>query len=55
VSLSLAATGLNGYVTHIVIRWVMGGFKESFEDVLNACHLVYTALLQLLQSPRDAS
>lgn len=49
VSLSLMSTGLNGYVTHIVIRWVMGGFKESFEDVLNASLLAYTALLKLLQ------
>lgn len=47
VSLSLVSTGLNGYVTHIVIRWVMGGFKESFEDVLNACQAVYSAFLGL--------
>lgn len=43
--LSLVSTGLNGYVTHIVIRWVMGGFKESFDEVLNACQVVYTAFL----------
>jgi len=49
VQLSLVSTGLNGYVTHIVIRWVMGGFKESFDEVLNACQVVYTAFLSLLQ------
>ncbi len=45
IPLSLVSTGLNGYVTHIVIRWVMGGFKESFDEVLNACQVVYTAFL----------
>lgn len=53
VQLSLVSTGLNGYVTHIVIRWVMGGFKESFEEVLNACQVVYTAFLSLLQPPAN--
>jgi len=53
VQLSLVSTGLNGYVTHIVIRWVMGGFKESFDDVLNACQVVYTAFLKLLQKPNE--
>ena len=53
VPLSLVSTGLNGYVTHIVIRWVMGGFKESFEDVLNACQVVYSAFLQMLQVPKQ--
>ena len=54
VQLSLVSTGLNGYVTHIVIRWVMGGFKESFDEVLNACQVVYTAFLSLLQSPAES-
>ena len=53
VQLSLVSTGLNGYVTHIVIRWVMGGFKESFVDVLNACQVVYSAFLQMLQVPKQ--
>ena len=26
---SLMATGLNGYVTHIIIRWVSEGFKRQ--------------------------
>ena len=25
------ATGLNGYVTHIIIRWVSEGFKQPLE------------------------
>ncbi len=49
VKVSLMSTGLNGYVTHIVIRWVMGGFKESFEEVLCACELAYLAFLNLLR------
>ncbi|MBJ9983910.1 TetR/AcrR family transcriptional regulator [Acinetobacter sp. S40] len=43
---SLIATGLNGYVTQIAIRWVMGGFKQSQEDVLFACRTVFLSLLQ---------
>ena len=54
LSLSLVATGLNGYVTHIVSRWVMGGFKESFEDVLDACQVVYSAFLGLFKPIKPA-
>lgn len=43
---SLIATGLNGYVTQIAIRWVMGGFKQSQEDVLFACRTVFLSLVQ---------
>lgn len=39
--LSLIATGLNGYVTQIAVRWVMGGFKQSLEQVLAACRIVF--------------
>lgn len=39
--LSLIATGLNGYVTQIAIRWVMGGFEQSLEQVLTACRIVF--------------
>ena len=31
--ISLVATGLNGYVTQIAIRWVVSVFKQSFEEV----------------------
>lgn len=47
--MSLISTGLNGYVTHIAIRWVMGGFKEPMEDVLSACEMVYHAFLDTMQ------
>lgn len=43
---SLIATGLNGYVTQIAIRWVMGGFKQSQQDVLFACRTVFLSLVQ---------
>jgi AcrR family transcriptional regulator len=47
--MSLVSTGLNGYVTHIAIRWVLGGFREPLEDVLTACQLVYHAFLDMMK------
>lgn len=44
--ISLVATGLNGYVTQIAIRWVMSGFKQSLEEILNACETVFVALVE---------
>lgn len=44
--ISLIATGLNGYVTQIAIRWVMSGFKLELEEVKDACRVVFIALLQ---------
>lgn len=43
--ISLVATGLNGYVTQIAIRWVMSGFKQSMQEVLSSCSVVFLALL----------
>ena len=43
--ISLVATGLNGYVTQIAIRWVVSGFKQSMQDVLSSCSLVFLSLL----------
>ncbi len=43
--LSLIATGLNGYVTQIAVRWVMGGFKQSLEQVLVLYIVSFLALL----------
>lgn len=43
--ISLVATGLNGYVTQIAIRWVMGGFKQSQEDIIAACEVVFDSLI----------
>lgn len=42
--LSLIATGLNGYVTQVAIRWVMSQFKLPIEDVVHACRTVFLAL-----------
>lgn len=47
--MSLVSTGLNGYVTHIAIRWVVDGFKEPIEDVVTACQMVYHAFLDTQQ------
>ncbi len=44
--LSLIASGLNGYVTQIAIRWVMSGFKQSMDEVLSACSVVFISLLE---------
>lgn len=46
--LSLIATGLNGYVTQIAIRWVKGGFQQPQADVLAACRIVFLSLLDSL-------
>lgn len=43
---SLMETGLNGYVTHIIIRWVSEGFKQPLEDVLNACCAVFLSFIE---------
>lgn len=44
--LSLVSTGLNGYVTQIAIRWVMSGFKQSMDEVLSSCSIIFLALLE---------
>lgn len=44
--ISLVATGLNGYVTQIAIRWVVSGFKQSFEEVLTSSRIVFISLLE---------
>ncbi len=43
---SLIATGLNGYVTHIIIRWVTGGFKQPLDEVLQACAAAFLSFIQ---------
>lgn len=43
--ISMIATGLNGYVTQIAVRWVMSGFKSPREDVVQACRVIFNALL----------
>jgi AcrR family transcriptional regulator len=50
LKLPLIATGLNGYVTHIATRWVMGGFKEPIEEVTAASALAYTSIIQYFET-----
>lgn len=49
-NLSLVSTGLNGYVTHIAMRWVIGGFKEPLSQVLAACEVAYLSILQWMET-----
>ena len=49
--LALIASGLNGYVTQIAIHWVMGDFKQSMEEVLSCCSIVFLSLLNSIQQP----
>ena len=48
--ISLVATGLNGYVTQIAVRWVMGGFKQSLEEIVSACEIVFISLIDSFSS-----
>lgn len=48
--ISLVATGLNGYVTQIAIRWVMGGFTQSLEEIVSACETVFISLINSFSS-----
>lgn len=52
--MSFVASGLNGYVTHIALRWVSEQFKQPLPEVLNACRTVFTALLLQYHPPRRA-
>jgi AcrR family transcriptional regulator len=49
--ISLVATGLNGYVTQIAIRWVVSGFKQSFEEVLTSSRIVFISFLETFSDP----
>jgi AcrR family transcriptional regulator len=52
--LSLLSTGLNGFVTHIAMRWVIGGFREPLSQVLAACQVAYLSILQWMEKePQD--
>lgn len=52
--LSLLSTGLNGFVTHIAMRWVIGGFREPLPQVLAACQVAYLSILQWIEKePQD--
>lgn len=49
-NLSLVSTGLNGYVTHIATRWVIGGFKEPRDQILGACEIAYLSILHWMEA-----
>jgi len=51
--ISWVSTGLNGYVTQIAIRWVISGFKQSLEDVLASCRVVFLALLESFSEKKN--
>ena len=53
--ISLIATGLNGYVTQVAVRWVMGGFKQSLEDIVSACNIVFLSLLDRFSQPNKGA
>ncbi|MGE8570911.1 MULTISPECIES: TetR/AcrR family transcriptional regulator [unclassified Acinetobacter] len=51
--ISMVATGLNGYVTQIAIRWVMSDYKQPMDEVLSSCSVVFLALLDAFsEKPR---
>lgn len=50
--ISLVATGLNGYVTQIAVRWVMGGFNQSLEEIVSACEVVFISLIDSFSSEK---
>ena len=51
----LMASGLNGYVTQVAMRWVVGGFKQPFEEVLESCKFAYLGLLNYLEQRVNTS
>ena len=50
--LSLIASGLNGYVTQIAIHWVMNDFKQSMDEVLSCCSIVFLSLLNSINAEK---
>jgi hypothetical protein len=37
-------------VTQIAVRWVMGGFKQSLEEIVSACEIVFISLIDSFSS-----
>lgn len=48
--ISLISTGLTGYVSHLSTRWAISGFKESVDELMAACMVLYEALLSHFQA-----
>ena len=51
--ISLISTGLTGYVSHLATRWALSGFKETVEELLSACMVLYEALLIHFQLSKE--
>lgn len=47
------ASGLNGYVTQIAMRWISSDFKYPIEDVLQACKTAYLSIGQYLSAQKN--
>lgn len=48
--LALIASGLNGYVAYVVIRWVLGQFTVPFDEILQVCMMVYQGILEQMKT-----
>lgn len=48
--ISLISTGLTGYVSHLATRWAISGFRESVDEMLSACMVLYEALFTHFQA-----
>lgn len=42
--LSLLASGLNGFVLQLMVRWVLNDYRDREEDLLQVCALVFKAM-----------
>lgn len=48
--ISLISTGLTGYVSHLATRWAISGFKESVDEMIFACMVLYEAMFSHFQA-----
>ena len=53
--LALIASGLNGYVAYVVIRWVLGQFTVPFDEILQVCMLAYQGILEQIKAQDNPS
>lgn len=49
----LVATGLNGYVIQIAMRWVTSGFEQPFDDVLSASCRAFDGIYSLFHQNKS--
>lgn len=48
IDVALLASGLHGSTMSIIVRWVVGGFREPLERVLNHCAVFYDGVTREL-------